>query len=222
MKRNHTLKLATGLMALTMITTCFVGNTFAKYTSHAEGRDVARVAKWGVQVDVTGSSMFKTEYTGTDDKITVKSSDINNVVAPGTKGEGLTFSVKGTPEVATKLDMYCEGEDIFFKYMGDSETYYPIKYSLYKVQDGSQIPVLKDVTFAQISEKLGKLDDTTFAPNETIDMEYFLTWEWPFESGHDDYDSTLGDKMANGEFGDFETFNNLLNATIAITVEQVD
>lgn len=222
MKRNHTIRLATGLMALTMVTTCFVGSTFAKYTSRGEAGDMARVAKWGVQVDVTGSDMFNTEYTNEDGKVTVKSSDRNALVAPGTKGEALSFTIKGTPEVATKLHIFCDGNDVFFKYLATNETYYPLNYSLYKVENGSTIPVLLNANFAEVSEKLGDLDGTTFAPNEKIDMEYFLTWEWPFESGHDNYDSTLGDKIANGEYGDFETFNTMLDAAIEITVEQVD
>lgn len=74
---------------LTLITSCFVGGTFAKYVTKAEATDSARVAKWGVEVNVTGGG-FHTSY-GKDDVTpnlatdTVISSD--NVIAPGTNGE---------------------------------------------------------------------------------------------------------------------------------------
>lgn len=46
MKRNNKLMRASGfLLVLTLITSCFVGGTFAKYVSRAETSDSARVAK---------------------------------------------------------------------------------------------------------------------------------------------------------------------------------
>ena len=53
MKKNSKLMRASFvLLVLTLITSCFVGGTFAKYVSEGEGTDSARVAKWGVEVTV--------------------------------------------------------------------------------------------------------------------------------------------------------------------------
>ncbi len=41
MKKNWTVKVAALMLALTMITACFVGSTFAKYVTKAEGQDNA-------------------------------------------------------------------------------------------------------------------------------------------------------------------------------------
>ena len=66
MKKNWTMKLAGLLLALTMITACFVGSTFAKYVTRAQGEAEARVAKWGVLLTVEGDP-FGTQYATHDD-----------------------------------------------------------------------------------------------------------------------------------------------------------
>ena len=60
MNRNRLMKASAFLLVSTMATSCFVGSTFAKYVSENQGEDSARVAKWGVEVEVTGDG-FKTE-----------------------------------------------------------------------------------------------------------------------------------------------------------------
>ena len=45
------------LLALVLVTSCFVGGTFAKYVTGNYGEDNARVAKFGVAVQGT-SDMF--------------------------------------------------------------------------------------------------------------------------------------------------------------------
>ena len=112
MKKNWITKVAVLMLALVMVTSCFVGSTFAKYVTRAEGQDNARVAKWGVLVSVEGNA-FATEYEATDTAYTedggtlaVKASNEDQVVAPGTSseevGDELVASVKGTPEVAAR------------------------------------------------------------------------------------------------------------------------
>lgn len=86
MKGSKQPKLAALLLVLTLVTTCFVSGTFAKYVSEGEGKDAARVAKWGVKVEITGDG-FKTTY-GKDevnanvDGPTVVSSTTEKVIAP--------------------------------------------------------------------------------------------------------------------------------------------
>ena len=58
-RKTGTLRVAGGLLVLVMITSCFVGSTFAKYTVGGTGSDTARVAKFGVEVSVSGEA-FKT------------------------------------------------------------------------------------------------------------------------------------------------------------------
>lgn len=108
MKGSKLPKLAALLLVLTLATTCFVSGTFAKYVSEGEGKDAARVAKWGVKVEITGDG-FKTTY-GKDevnanvDGPTVVSSTTEKVVAPGTSGTFGGISITGKPEVAVKIE----------------------------------------------------------------------------------------------------------------------
>lgn len=124
MKKNRTMRAAALLLALTLMTSCFVGGTFAKYTTSDSATDTARVAKWGVEVLASGN-LFGTNYNPNSaddsikDRICVATSNSvsaeTNVVAPGTKNdEGLTVSISGTPEVSYKTTVSnASATDIF-------------------------------------------------------------------------------------------------------------
>lgn len=133
MKKNKMMRLASGLLVLALLTTGIIGGTLAKYTTLNSANDSARVAKWGVMVEVAGN-LFGAQYdkkdsTTNSDKIAVStSSEINvkntslpadgkNIVAPGTKNDtGLTVKIGGTSEVAYKITVDNNGqeaEDIF-------------------------------------------------------------------------------------------------------------
>jgi len=97
MRKNRTMRAATLLMALTLITSCFVGGTFAKYTTSTTGGDSARVAYWGFdQAATTTIDMFDGVYNSGE----VDSSNEDNVVAPGTS-KTTTFAFGYTPKNAT-------------------------------------------------------------------------------------------------------------------------
>ncbi len=114
MKKNKMMRIASILMVATLITTCAISGTFAKYVTKASGEDKARVAKWGIVLDISGSSVFAEKYAATDEKYlaaegkySVESSVAGEkVVAPGTNAKEangqLVAHVKGTPEVATR------------------------------------------------------------------------------------------------------------------------
>lgn len=50
-KKHWTLRAAGLLFALVLITSCFVGGTFAKYVTSKSASDSARVAKFGVVIE---------------------------------------------------------------------------------------------------------------------------------------------------------------------------
>ena len=107
-RKNHTLKLAGILLALVLVTSCFVGGTFAKYVTEGTGSDSARVAKFGVKVTANGST-FANAYATDDNTVTgiansvVSSEETKNVVAPGTSGNMVSMTLAGTPEVAVNV-----------------------------------------------------------------------------------------------------------------------
>ena len=102
MKKNLMMRIAAVLMVCVLATTCGISGTFAKYVTSAETSDTARVAKWGVMLSVSGDGIFSEEYE--EGNKTVISSNTEKLVAPGTKNEtGITFTLKGQPEVAFKV-----------------------------------------------------------------------------------------------------------------------
>lgn len=115
-KKNKAMRVGTGVLLATLATTWVFSGVLAKYISSDYGIDTARVAKFGVVTSATGN-LFGASYAGATDngiqvwdtnKETVSASGTAGsapmVVAPGTKNEsGMTLSVKGTPEVSTKL-----------------------------------------------------------------------------------------------------------------------
>ena len=106
MKKTKLMRAALLLLVLTLITSCFVGGTFAKYTTSANGSDSARVAKWGVKIDAKGTTFAKEYKTDTENVVgTIANSVVskNEVVAPGTKGEMAKIAITGTPEVAVQV-----------------------------------------------------------------------------------------------------------------------
>ena len=157
-RKTGTLHVAGGLLVLVMITSCFVGSTFAKYTVGGTGSDTARVAKFGVEVSVSGEA-FKTRYdtddTSTSITTTVAASNgRDKLAAPGTRdSNAVTFSITGTPEVAVQVQVSMGNvQDIMLKkgyyrdytkapYDGTFRMlldYYPIAFYLYKGEEAYQ------------------------------------------------------------------------------------
>lgn len=126
MKKNKAMRFASGLLVLTLLTTCVISGTFAKYTTQDAGDDAARVAKWGVALQVEGS-LYGEKYSSTTslpvksvvapDSISVASSEsTKKVLAPGTKSDGgLTYSLTGTPEVASQATAVIKTQNIYLK-----------------------------------------------------------------------------------------------------------
>ena len=107
--KNKLTRVMSVLLVLTLISTCAISGTFAKYTTGAEGEDAARVAQWGIVLTMDGD-LFAEKYKTDDKTATVEYSVISNkegeaVVAPGTTGDAFRATVKGTPDVATRYTL---------------------------------------------------------------------------------------------------------------------
>lgn len=122
MKKNKMMRLASMLLVVTLLSTCIISGTFAKYVTADSASDTARVAKWGMTVSAGGSLFaeyyypFSTEETSNQisaiTRCSADSSNSENIVAPGTKNDvGVTLSVKGTPEVASVTTVEIEDID---------------------------------------------------------------------------------------------------------------
>lgn len=245
MAKNRTMRVAVLMLALTLITSCFVGGTFAKYITTDGANDTARVAKWGVVVEAFDGSSFKPEYTNSNGAVTVKynTAEAENLVAPGTADtEGVTFKISGTPEVATKATIDMEVvSDVFVKYTssdGTTETegtYTPVVFTL-SIKDGNGAEVEWAEAASGTLEDIEKFLENQYATNgvvefgtgEVLDAEYKLTWAWDFDDNgngtNDALDTLLGD-LAAGMYPDATAgvdYSTTIEYSINITIAQVD
>lgn len=127
MKKNRMMRLASGLLVAVLATTSVISGTYAKYTTQDSANDSARVAKWGVELQVVGN-LYGDSYTNgivkdkedTGENIRVNAADTSDVVAPGTLNtDGFTFKVNGTPEVDYQATVVMKHQNIFL----DAGTY---------------------------------------------------------------------------------------------------
>ena len=179
-KRSSMMVRLVAVLAVTMMfTMCFVGGTFAKYTSSATGTDSATVAKWSFKV---GETDIATTDTFTFDLFkTIKDSDgINNetemnpvdgsIIAPGTQG---SFDL-----VLTNASQVTAQYAIDYTVTNNNDI--PVKFSV----DGGTTWTndLADVA-ASDSTKLAANSGTT-----TIKVQ----WKWDFNGSDDSFDTALG------------------------------
>ncbi len=207
MKKNRTMRVATLLLALTLITSCFVGGTFAKYTSSANATSTATVAKWSIKVNgteiaVTGNeptveiNLFNTIYDtngGAEEKDVAPGK-----IAPGTKG---SFALAVTNESEVNA-----------------------VYSLsFEIANTSNIPL----QFSTDGQNWKDSIDEIAVENEAINMGQTsaatttVYWQWPFER-------VTGETLADNDKADTElgiaaqTAAPTLTVTATITATQVD
>lgn len=212
MKKTKFMRAALLLLVLTLITSCFVGGTFAKYTTSNTGKDNARVAKFGVEITATGSDAFSTFYDSKE-SATVKSSNTDKVVAPGTKGHFTAAIVTGSPEVSVKVTN--EGTvELGNNWTANGAYYCPLKV---KVGDKTFAGTTYESAnaFAQDIEK--EINGTTmdYAAGDTIsgsDSTPAISWMWDFEGNDDVKDTALGNAETPAT----------ISITVKTTVTQID
>ena len=200
------------LLALTLVTSCFVGGTFAKYATEASGKDLARVAKWGVVVDVVGNGFRETygKNSGEDgpDNTVVSGGaetvtfqlgsgrsenvEISNVLAPGTRGTFGGIQISGTPEVAVKVETTAAVELTGWNVGEDGEFYCPLEFTI-----GDETISGLDYTSATFGGKnsfetkiKSAIEKATLAVypagtnlEEAESNKVVYQWKWPFENG---------------------------------------
>lgn len=224
------------MFALVLITSCFVGGTFAKYVTSGSGTDSARVAKFGVTVTANGT-MFAKEYATDDQTVvgTIAKSVISTdkVVAPGTESNGdfVAATVTGTPEVAVRVSYKLDTATLQLENWkdGDGKFYCPLVFKV-KTPDGNT--VISGMEFQTAEAMKAALVNAVaaytrdYAPGTDLSGKaadtLAISWEWPFETGTDAdkpannvKDTFLGDEAAAGRAA-------TVSLTLATTVTQID
>ena len=235
LKKNWTLRAAVLMLALVLITSCFVGGTFAKYVTSGTGGDNAKVAKWGVTVTAheTGD-IFAKSYDNT-----VIAEGEYKVIAPGTKKDNAALvTLSGQPEVSVRVTYNAEHFRLTDKWVGDKNDrfYCPL---IIKVT-GKVGGVAKTETINCADKERAADVETavknavaacsaTYAPNTdlssaAVDGEGLkISWEWPFEGTAnpgqtDEMDTYLGDQAAKTSDLDVPS----IHIPVTATVTQID
>lgn len=221
MKKTKLMRAALLLLVLTLITSCFVGGTFAKYVTEDKGTDSARVAKWGVTVTANGGTFANTYATDTGNVVgTIANSVVSadKVIAPGTKGNMVGMTITGTPEVAVSVNYAAN-----FKvkdWTVDGNFYCPLQ-----IKVGSTMIDGASFDNAAAFENAVNNEISTYNKNYAAGTDLStasvttpsVSWEWPFfvNNADDVKDTALGDLAANGNAP-------TVSLTITTTVTQID
>lgn len=239
-RKNHTLKLAGILLALVLVTSCFVGGTFAKYVTEGTGSDSARVAKFGVTVNAEGSTFAKA-YATNDKTVTgiansvVSSEENKNVVAPGTSGQMAAIKITGTPEVAVNVRYNLNEMTLKNWTDKDGNFYCPLTISItrYSAENGKKkTTYISGVDCTSAEEFIGKIRQeinnysVNYEPGTKLDEKngtdvLGISWAWAFEDKADGAkqtdvkDTYLGDQAAKGNAA-------TISLEVVTTVTQID
>ena len=237
-KKNVLMRSAGLLLVLVLVTSCFVGSTFAKYTVGGKGTDTARVAKFGVTITAEGT-MFAEEYA-TDDGdvkeiITKSVVSTEKVVAPGTKGNMSSIVLKGKPEVAVRVEYKVNTFKLTGWQTGDDAAtteYCPLVFTVgdktYKIGDTGIDTVdkleaaVKNAIEGCSQNYEANTDLSTANTNVKVPS---VSWAWAFQGADngasttayqtDAKDTKLGDRAAEGNAA-------TVTLEIATTVTQID
>lgn len=222
MKKVLNMRVAIILMVLTLITSCFVGGTLAKYVTEGKGEDTARVAKFGVVVEGTGAAFSET-YAKNDSTFTLADNTVVSsvkVVAPGTGGSLAAFGITGTPEVAVNV-AFTAAVDFGDNWVDEDGDYYcPIEITV-----GATILKGTDSAYTDIGEFEAAIETAiaTYTKDYAAGTDLSgidadapaISWAWAFSDNDDVKDTYLGDQAAAGDAA-------TIAIEVTVTVTQID
>ena len=221
------MRMAATLLILTMLSTCAISGTFAKYVTSESGSDSARVAKFGVAIEADSFGMFTTDY-GTDDttatftgtySVSSATGDRDDVMAPGTSGSFADIAITGTPEVAVDVAIVST-VTVSDNWIVAGDFYCPITVTV-GTEEISGLEYTSADDFADAIKDTIDGKSAQYAPNQDLDAIYDntnldLAWAWAFETSDENNvkDTALGDRAVAEDL--------TISIGVAITVTQID
>lgn len=196
MKKNRTMRVAVLMLALALVTCCFVGSTFARYTSTTTGSDSVTVAQWKIEVndtDITAATDNTPTFDlfGTATQFDEAGNDVTaGKVAPGTKGS-FNFKVENLADVSVKYNV-----SFTVTFPGGLDN---TRFKFYSDEAMNNEITAVDGVYTVVSNTEIEVADTA----EKITNVY---WQWTF--GESAVDNALS--------------NTTITVTPTIVVEQVD
>lgn len=218
MKKNWTMRVGVALVALTLITSCFVGGTFAKYTTAGTGNDFARVARFGVTVTANGN-MFTDKYDAADSATVVSQGGVD-VVAPGTRGDMVSMTLLGVPEVDVKVTYVATVELNDHWEDADGNFYFPLDIFVNNREVDLSGATSKEAVISAVANAINDHSNSkTYKAGTDLSKvgtdSLAISWEWDFEGNNDVKDTFLGNQANVGNAGE-------ITIGVKTTVTQVD
>lgn len=183
-KRNVVGLLGKTAVALTLISTCLVGGTLAKYTSEVTGTGTAITAKWAFKAGSSEGASTITPFTlgETTDGVVAKER-----IAPGSNGTiPIYYDLTGT-EVETQLKISIKVND---------KSKLPTNF---KMSLGGTVKTQADFTNDTYIEfyktTLGVDSSTHVVLASSAKGNATINWEWPYESGTSDAEKATEDSV---------------------------
>lgn len=220
MKKNKMMRIASVLLVAVILTTCAISGTFAKYVTSGNGTDTARVAKFGVTVSGTADT-FKETYAKDNTGFTLAANTVvstEDVVAPGTSGSMVAFTITGTPEVAVRV-AFTGTLELGDKWVDAGSAYYcPIEVTVGDTTFKGTAYASANEFEAAVNAKIATYTNDYVAGTDlsTIDGDApAISWKWAFEGNIDVKDTYLGDQAAVGNAA-------TISLDVTATVTQID
>lgn len=172
-KRSNVARLGVLVLALTLITTCLVGGTLARYVTEVDGSAKAVVAKWAFDAKNSNKTIatesFVIDLGDTTNRSAYPTTDIKEgVIAPGTTGSfdivldgtGSEVGIDYTVKLAAKAGSPAMPDDMVFSFA--------------PITDSN-----KGVKLASLTDETGTIDYTAAANG----MQKTITvyWSWAFD-----------------------------------------
>jgi len=228
MRKNRTMRVAALLLALTLITSCFVGGTMAKYITTQSGYSRARVAHWGFN-EATENEL-ENLFDAEDETGIVEEDVVGGfLIAPGTTGS-VTFTMVSAdadtaPEVAYRIHCDTDGSAVLSDELEDAMAFYfddenMVEELTFEELQTKIVEAFTDGTFDEDSDiAFNEMERDYPAGTDVPDAlkngaEHTIIWKWVFEENEDARDTDLG----NNAIADLEGINLDMN----ITVQQLD
>lgn len=213
------------LLVFVLVTSCFVGGTFAKYASKATGSDTATVARWAITVGGDGNNNVEIAQTtqqtisfklfdtvedtfnpnGTDD---ANVHGTSNLIAPGTWGS-FKLSVTNNAEVNAQYTIELKETN------GAADLHIPLQYSVDNKNWKDSVEELVMSALTDVQLEMGNSSEKT------------VYWRWAFN----DKETAVTDGSAHaGQTNETDTKLGItaqgaaptVTIEATITVEQVD
>lgn len=187
MKTNHAARLGALALALTLVSTCLMGGTLAKYVTEVTGTATATVAKWSFDAKNGDKSIATQEYKidlgDTTNRVAYEGTDIKEgVIAPGTEGSfAIVVDAKGSEVGLNYTIRFTEANNI-----PDNLEFY--SNSTYEAS--SKI----DNLFSDSNVGFdGKIDASVNENDKSVTKNIY--WKWPYATAEGDkVDTSAGSK----------------------------